>query len=259
MSFVERYPPDWVRLLDLVTPLNLQKDLDPSLELNYYKAWVSVPMPQLTGQMRSVHTSLGISIEQDHISRRRTKISFGTLTQIGQRLTQKEVWANVLENTIIEEVPTVIGKERGILESIPSKLQSTPIFDGCEEIYRMEISYAHLTNTIKRRLGIPIANPCAMIRNDLTVHGYVKYNDPIFRRMRSIWTTEWMIATPVKGWSDLGIQGVADASYALSKGKFHQDVGVPQQIEGTVDHSVIEWQLYRLLKRGQLIAMGIAM
>lgn len=258
MSFIKPYPPDWVRLLDFITPLNLQKDIDPKLELNYYKGWVSVPMPKLTGQMRSIKTDLGISIEQDHVSRRRTKINFGTLNQTQQKLTQAELWDNILENTLIEEVPAVVGRERGVIEPVKDKLESIPVLDGCDEIYRKEVSHGHLTKTIRTRLGLPVINPCRMIRNVLAEQGTLLYNHPIFRRMLSIWTTEWMVAFPTKGWSDLEIQGIADISYALSKNKFHQDVGVPQELEGTIDSSPFKWQLYRLFKRRELIAVGYA-
>lgn len=257
MSYIKPYDADWPRLVDLITPLDIQQGIDPQAELNYYKGEVSVSMRQLTGELKpKVKTSLGISIQQDHISRKKTIIEFGTLNDTQIRVNQKELWTNVLENTVIDEAPTIIGKQRGIITPITSQLASLSVLDGCEQVYRMENAYGHFTNVIRRRTGLPITNPCRMIRNDLVLNGYLKYNDPIFRRMRSIWRTEWMIGAPRKGYSDLGIQGVSDISSTLAKDKFHQDVAVPQEIKGTFDSTSVQEQVYRLLKRGEMIAIG---
>lgn len=257
MSYIKPYPQDWPRLLDLITPLNIQQGIDPKAELNYYKGEVSVSMRQLTGELKpKVKTSMGISIQQDHISRKKTIIEFGTLNDTQTRVNQKELWMNVLENTVIDEAPTIIGKQRGIIMPVNSQLTSLDVLDGCEEVYRMETTYGHFTEVIRRRTMLPIINPCRTIRNDLALNGYLKYDDPIFRRMRSIWRTEWMVGAPRKGWSDLGIQGISDISTTLVKDKFHQDVGIPQEIKATFDSTSVQEQVYRLLKRGEMIAIG---
>jgi hypothetical protein len=257
MSYIKPYPQDWPRLVDLITPLNIQQIIDPQAELNYYKGEVSVSMRQLTGELKpKVKTKLGVSIQQDHISRKKTIIEFGTLNDTQVKVTQKELWTNILENTLVDEVPAIIGKQRGIIKPLDLELESLSILDGCEQVYRMEVAYGHFTEVIRRRTMLPISNPCRIIRNDLALNGYLKYNDPIFKRMRSVWRTQWMVGTPRKGWSDLGVQGVSDISTKLVKDKFYQDVGIPQEIKGTFDGTLVEEQVYRLLKRGEMIAIG---
>lgn len=97
-------------------------------------------MRQLTGELKpKVKTSLGVSIQQDHISRKKTIIEFGTLSDTQTRVNQKELWTNVVENTVIDEAPTVVGKQRGIITPVDSQLASLPILDGCEQVYRMEV------------------------------------------------------------------------------------------------------------------------
>jgi len=65
-----------------------------------------------------------------------------------------------------------------------------------------------------------------------------------------------MLGAPRKGWSDLGVQGISDISTTLVNEKFHQDVGIPQEIKGTFDSTLVQEQVYRLLKRGEMIAIG---
>lgn len=212
-------------------------------------------MPQLTGENREIETSLGVRIGGAESRRLKTAIEFGSPDcSILARLTQRELWNNILENTIIDQVPAVVGKQRGIIEPLKAELQKLPSLDGCETIYRLEKTYGHFTGVITRRTHLPVINPCLMIRNDLAENDYMRYNDPIFNRMRSIWRAEWMIATPRKGWSELGIQTIADINRVLSENKFHQDVGIPQSFEGPIDHTLVRAHFYRLLRRGEYVA-----
>jgi hypothetical protein len=72
--------------------------------------------------------------------------------------------------------------------------------------------------------------------------------------MRSILKTDW-VKTDVSGYSGLGRTGILQLEKGLCEEKWWQDIGLVHPVEVRVNGDLFEGNIYRLMKRGDVIAV----
>lgn len=253
---IKPLPSHCCRTLDFIPALSLQGALEPDLELGYVEAVVSIKPREVIPLHREVKTKLGGSIKQDDIDRRMTKIEYGKPSPSRFiTLSQREIFDDILNSVPIrEEVPEVVLRRRISREDIPKEAEGLKPVQGSDEIYHLQIARANHVHKIRQMFGLwQLENPYDLIKSDIVTRKIVPYYDPVFRRIRSVLKTEWLI-TNRTGWSDL-IPVMLPLHRALCRPRWWQDVGLPHPLTGRINHTIIEAQVYRLDRRKELVAV----
>jgi len=249
---IEPFPPFFPRNVDLLTPLSLQEKLDPSLELFYCMGHVSVPLMEATGG-REVETDLGVKIKASSIHRGMTEVVYGRPEPTGMNLSQREILENVVANTSTREVPEVVLEGRGVREDVPKELEEVDVFQGSDMVFYLQSSVGNRYRSLRRMLQLPLSNPYRIARGALLLHKIVNPWDPVFKRMRSVLKTDWVI-TNRKGWTDLQAYHLP-LQRTLCREKWWQDTAIPHPITSTIDSRLIKAQVYVLDKLDELVAI----
>lgn len=250
---IKPFPPFWPRNLDLVTPLSLQRALDPDLKLFYCVGHVSVPLERVSPRREPIKTELGGIIERDTVHRGMTKVTYGAPRRTGVELPQDEILEDVITYTVPKEVPEVVLGARGVREKIPKAFEDIEVFHGSDEVFYMQTSKGNRTRSLRRMLQLPLSNPYYMAKEGLILHGFIKPYDFRLRRMRSILRTDW-IATETKGWRELEAHHLP-LQRTLCSDKWWQDTAIPHPISSRIDSRLVKALVYLLDKRDELIAI----
>ena len=98
-----------------------------------------------------------------------------------------------------------------------------------------------------------IENPYRFVKADLLRSGIIASNhDPVLKKLRSTLKTQYVV-TDTSGWTDLGDPNIL----ALEKAKMRwwTDIGQPTPFRVPFNHTGVQGQVYRLLRRGCLVAV----
>lgn len=257
------YALNLARNFDLVPVLSLQSILEPRAEVGYLEAMVSVKPKEIgiSPLHRQIPTSLGGIIKQDDINRRMTKIEYGKLEPAGfVRYSQREIFDDVIKSIPVkEEVPEVVLRQRLVIDDVPKEVESFSPFSGSEEVYHLQIARANHIHKIQKAFGLrQLQNPFSLIKTDLCNNNIVSANNPVFKRMKSVLKTDWLIPNGLVTNSHRNNRlyyYMLPLHRALCRNRWWQDVGRPHPLTGRIDSKIIEAQVYLLDRRNALVAV----
>ncbi len=244
----------------------MQQALDPNLELYHFSGHVSVPFPNIFPSRKPIKTDQGGVIKQSSTRRGVTEITYGMPNPTQFRLNQREILEEItaiaprlrFPDVAEEPVPEVVFKIRGIREETPDEFEDIDVFQGNEEVFYRQIAKGNRTPSLRRMFQLPLRNPYHMAKNGLVLHGMVQPKDPVFRRLRSVLSNDWIGVGNErgcrKGWMELEAYGTP-LQRRLSRDKWWQDLAVPHPISDTIDHRIVKAQIYILDKRNDLFAV----
>ena len=158
-----------------------------------------------------------------------------------------------------EEVPEVVLRQRLIIDDVPKEVESSSPFSGSEEVYHLQIARANHIHKIQKAFGLrQLQNPFSLIKTDLCNNNIVSANNPVFKRMKSVLKTDWLIPNRLVTNSrrnDRLYYYMLPLHRALCRNRWWQDVGRPHPLTGRIDSKIIEAQVYLLDRRNALIAV----
>lgn len=249
---IDSFPPFFPRNIDLLTPLSLQEKLDPHLELFYCMGHVSVPLREATGG-REVETNLGVRIKASSIHRGMTEVAYGTPTPTGTRLSQREILEDVVANTSTRDVPEVVLRSRGVRDDVPRKFEDVDVFEESDSIFYLQKAVGNRYRSLRRMLQLPLSNPYRIAKGALLLHRVVSPYDPVFKRMRSVLKTNWVMTNRM-GWKELQAHNLP-LQRTLCREKWWQDTAIPHPISSRIDSRLVKAQVYLLDKLDELVAI----
>lgn len=244
---IEPYSETWPRRLDLLCPLKLQAAVEPNLELLYCEAEVMMARALASDRTTTEYGTLKVNPLDAH------KMHYvkGNPNPRKENIpvTQKEIFDDV-QDRIPEEIPGIIIDRRITREKISDKLRELEALETSEHIFRSEISKGTHSKRDSKRFGIRLFDPYQKVKIELLSGGIVKNPyDPIFRQIRSIQRTEYIIPEDEeKGYNDLGPIGIKKIDTVMSHEKWWQAIGIPKEFKGALDHLMLQGQLFHLPK-----------
>jgi len=266
---VESFNIDMPVILDFVPLLTLQEKLDPKLELFYCDTTVSVPLGKVSG-VKPRTTPLGGVVKEGLIHRGTTDIVYGMPDPTNYAVSQLDIFT---QQEILQDIQAHVGipeavlQVRGAIEGIPKAVEDLEVFSGCEKVLHMLISRGNRIRSLRRMTGLLLWNPYHPIKNDLAIYRYAQSaNDPVFRRMKSIQKTDWMLMWDGQRYGSprspsvvlplqRGLVGQKARSLGFKPTEFYQDVGLPHPISGRINSRFIEARFYMLENRREVTAV----
>ena len=258
---IRPYPDNWHRKLDFMPPMGLQVAVGAQdLELFWCHTHVSVQEPTYRRMPREVQTEFG-NIKVNPIFRNVVDYTMGNPSPRNgvHPLPQKEILQDIMDGLggavrIIGDLPDVVIKSRGVVERIPPAVEDLPAFQGAEDVFYYQKAYGNFIHRVRRALGTrSIENPYRFMKADLLRYHILKSpRAPVLKKLRSTLKTEYVITDTV-GYRELGDPNIL----ALEKArmKWWTDIGQPTAFQIPWDHTGIQGQIYRLLRRDCLVVV----
>jgi hypothetical protein len=257
------YPLDWPRRLDFATPLGLQVSRycnAAKLEVYHIVCETSVKSA-FQRPSGDIKTEFGV-LKKHPVDRDKLVYIKDTAFDPGDKgsrvlITQEEVLEDVAKYYSIEyvgEFPDIIIKERGVVEKILKELEDNPKLQGSEEIYYYQKSSGNFTKSLRRKLGIRVlSDPYYFVRSELWGLGVIPMGQshPILKKIRSVLRTV-TLWTDAVGWGSLDKDTLTTMESSLMAKHYSHDLGMPLRVTGRADGTLMEAQIYRLLRRSEL-------
>lgn len=231
-----------------------------NLELYYCWTHVTIEEPSVPRVPREAATEFG-TIKVNPMFRNVVDYEMGSLNPRDgiSPVPQKEILTDIVNGLggavrIMGNIPDVVIRSRGAVEQIPKDVEGLPAFQGAENLFYFQNAYANFIHKVRRSLGIrSIENPYRFMKADLLrYHILTSTNDPVLKKLRSTLKTEYVV-TDAAGWSELGDAGILALERARMK--WWTDIGQPTTFQIPMDHTGIEGQIYRLLRRDCLVVV----
>ena len=258
---IKPYPENWHRRLDFMPPMGLQVAAGAAdLELYWCHVGVSVQETSIPRVPQKAQTEFG-TIKVNPAFRNIVDYEMGSLNPRDDvsPIPQKEILTDIVNGLggavrIMGNIPDVVIKSRGAVEKIPKDVEDLPAFQGSENVFYFQNSYANFIHKVRRSLGTrDIENPYRFMKADLLrYHILTSTNDPVLKKLRSTLKTEYVI-TDASGWSDLGDANILALEQARMK--WWTDIGQPTPFQIPMDHTGVQGQIYRLLRRNCLVVV----
>jgi hypothetical protein len=255
------YPPNWHRKLDFMPPMQLQVVAGAGgLELYYCHARVTVKETTISRMPGEARTEYG-TIRVNPAFRNVVDYEMGNPNPRNGivPVPQREILDDVVDGIggavrIVGKMPDVVIKSRGAVEKIPKAIEGLPAFEGAENVFYHQNAYANLIHKVRRSLNIwSVENPYRFMKSDLLRYRIVRSShDPVLKKLRSTLKTEYVI-TDTSGWSDLGDANILALEQARLR--WWTDIGKPTPFQIPVDHTGVQGQIYRLLRRNCLVVV----
>lgn len=258
---IEAYPFNWHRKLDFMPPMGLQvisgaKDL----ELYYCLTRVSIKESATQQMRRETPTEYG-TLRVNPAFRNNVEYSMGVPNPRNGivPVPQKEILDDIQKNLggavrIVGNLPDVVIKSRGVVEDIPKTVENLGAFQGSQYVFTHQNAYGNFIHRVRKSLGIrSIENPYYFIRSTLLRYGIIRSpRDPVLRKLRSTLKTEYVV-TDASGWSDLGDANILALEQARMR--WWTDIGRPTAFQIPINHTGVQGQIYRLLRRNCLVVV----
>jgi len=258
---VEPYPLNWHRKLDFMPPMGLQVAVGAAdLELFYCHTHVSVEEPSVPRMPREARTEFG-TIKVNPIFRNVVDYEMGNPNPRNGvvPIPQKEILGDIMDGLggavrIMGEIPDVVIKSRGVVEKVPKAVEELPAFQGAEDFFYFQKAQGNFIHKVRRALGMRgVENPYRFMKADLLrYHVITSTNDPVLKKLRSTLKTDYVI-TDTSGWGELGDPNILALEQV--KMKWWTDIGKPTPFQIPVNHTGIQGQIYRLMRRDCLVVV----
>ena len=258
---IKPYPPNWHRRLDFMPPMGLQVAAGAAdLELYHCHTHVTIQEPAMAQMSRKAETEYG-TIKVNPMFRNAVDYEMGNPNPRNGivPIPQKEILGDIMDGLggavkVIGDVPDVVIKSRGVVETIPPAVEEMPAFQGAESFFYHQNAYGNFIHKVRRALGIrSLENPYRFMKAELLRYRIIKStHDPVLKKLRSTLKTEYVI-TDTSGWSDLGDGNILALERARMK--WWTDIGKPTSFQIPINHMGVQGQIYRLLRRNCLVVV----
>lgn len=253
------YPLQWHRKFDFLPLLGLQIALgEEKLEVFHINTMVSIQEEKRLP--REVETEFG-KIKVVPALRNTVSYDMGNPDPRNRSapVSQREILDDIMNNIggavrIIGTMPDVVIKSRAVVEKLPKGVEHLPAFQGAENVFYYQEAYGNFVHRIRRALGIySLANPYSFMKAELLERGVLRSSrSPVFKKLRSTLKTQWLV-TDTSGYSALGDSNILIAEQFLTQNRWWTDIGRPTPFQIPFDSSVIQGQIFQLLRRNMLI------
>lgn len=258
---IKPYPSNWHRKLDFMPPMGLQVATGAAdLELYYCRTHVTIQEPSIPRVPREAQTEYG-KIKVNPSFRNVVDYEMGNPYPMNgvSPVPQNEILEDIMDGLggavrIIGDIPDVVIKSRGAVERIPKGVEDLPAFQGAENVFYYQNAYANFIHKVRRAMGIrTLENPYRFIKADLLRYGILRStHDPVLKKLRSTLKTEY-VRTDTSGWSELGDPNIL--ALETARLKWWTDIGKPTPFQIPVNHTGVQGQIYRLLRRNCLVVV----
>lgn len=260
MTRIKDYPAEWPRSLDFIPLLGLQSVIDKELRLYHCDAQVSVQEGRVPRQ--DIPTEHGV-LRVDVTTTGKIRYEFGNPeSRDGIELSPEEILIDAtgkIDAKYLGKFPDIIIKSRGVVEKIPKYLENEEPFQGAEDIFYLQRACGNWTHKMRKMTGLMFRDFYEFIKSDIMAYLNLSPYHDIFKqkKIRSALKTGWLYTDAsggdLRGYYSLGREGIFKLEKALTKDKWWQDIGLVHPIETRIDHAVLQGNIYRLWRRGELI------
>ncbi|HIE22832.1 MAG TPA: hypothetical protein EYP68_01210 [Candidatus Korarchaeota archaeon] len=251
---------DWVRNVDLVTPLSVQARLNPKQEVFYFggRASEQISRVNVIGDKPIEVEGVKIYPYDDHT--RSFPVEFGIPDPQAseERKSLKEIW-DIVQGEIA--APDSVIQERACIYEPPKKVpdEVEGVISGIDEFYQIEQSKGWR----RRVAGFPCVSVQKMMKTELMVNGIIKKsNHPAFKRMRGVLLTATILpavragkVVNIRSWQSTFKNNSIAHSFqkVLRAGMFWQDTAIIDKVERVGDS--ITGYIYRLEDRNKFLGI----
>jgi len=252
MSEIQPFNDSYPLNFDFLTPLSLQTIVDPKRQIFYFRGEVSETTR--TRITKPIKTDLGIIGIKDTTGRRTVAEYGDPKPNGGDRLTQKEIFEDIQDNT---GVPDVVTRIRGTAHPIPREFQEFDSLQGADEIWHEQVGRANRTSKLRKEVGLMLWNPYHGIKKDLFDKGILNTGaDPVLKRMKSALVTEVMVPSNNQGYEGMNRENILEPlEEKLIENSWWADTGRPKEFVIRPDGESLVGRLYKLVKRGVVIGI----
>jgi len=259
---IKPYDFRWHRRLDFIPPLGLQVVVgDGDLELYYCFTSVSVKESAMPRVPREAQTAFG-TLKVSPIFRNQVDYEMGRPNPRNglNPITQREILDDIYNNiggavNLLGDIPDVVIKSRGVVEKIPPAVEDLAVFQGSENVFYHQNAYGNFPHKIRQAFGLAVANPYYFTKADLMEnHILTTGHEPVLKKLRSTLKTEYIL-TDASGYNSIGDLGILSLEQALVQRRWWTDIGKPTPFQIPIDHTGLEGQVFRLLRRDMLVAV----
>lgn len=257
---ISPFPIDWVRNVDLITPLSLQQVLNKNQEVFYLRGRASEQISRIEVIGKEPIKLEGglIKIYPYDTTTRSFPVEFGSRSDFENRMTLREIWETIVNEVAI---PDVVIQERACVISPPRRVPDIieEVIQGIDEFYQIEQSRGW-----RRKIaGIPCMSVQKTMKNELISNGILKSTKhPGLRRLRGVLLTAFILpaikvgkVVDIKGWQSVFRDNeVAHAFQRVIRAKkFWHDTAIPWKFIAEGD-SIVGY-IYRLESRNKLLGV----
>lgn len=253
-------PAGYPRGFDFLPVLSLQTSAHENIgekHLDLYWAQVTVSVNEDTRPWDKIRTELGGTIKWQDRTRRVAVYEYGRTGEgpkeaVEAPISQKELLLDLENLSVVYHgnMPDVVVKNRGVMESIPSKLISeNPTLEGSEYAFYEQYAFGNFPSEDGARLGFHLFNPFRMLKAEIIDRNLIRgeHSDfnKVMKKIRSTLVTEpfW---TEEKGYDRIGPDAISAFEIETKKNRFWADFGTPIEYKGPFG---LTGHVYKLGKR----------